>query len=157
MKMAETVPTEVYENLKVEINRLKVLVNDLTLQIQSTGILHQQGKPADQFILKVDGGSRFVRVHDIVFIKAESNYARIHLVNGDSVLTSKTLKYWIEKSSTCFLVRVHRSYVVNISKMISFHSGVGLVQMEDGNTIPYSVNMRKNMEQIVNGHHSNEL
>ncbi len=152
--MTERVPAGVYETLKLEVSRLTALVHDLTLRVNAAGGLNQPRKSSDHLLIKMHGANRFVKFHDILFIKAESNYARVYLVNGDSLLTSKTLKFWLEKCNAPFLLRVHRSYIVNISKMLSYHSGTGLIQMEGGITIPYSGNMRKNLQQTNADHHS---
>lgn len=76
-------------------------------------------------VMEVLGDRIFVRHHgkmekilldDILFIEADRNYCTIVTDKGNFTLTS-TLKAMEEKLPKSHLIRIHRSYIVNISKL----------------------------------------
>lgn len=65
------------------------------------------------------GKVNFVRIHDIMYIRSEANYAIIFMENGSKLIAAKPLKYFDELlSDTQVFLRVHKSYLVN-SQFIS--------------------------------------
>ncbi len=117
MKSIKMIPINDYVSLKMEVDRLNDIVEDLTCRLSKVNL----GAPLEKGIIVSSGGiSQFIKVSDIVVIKADSNYSTIHLANGESKFTSKTLKYWEEKCNASFLYRVHKSYIVNGRKINSF-------------------------------------
>ncbi len=58
---------------------------------------------------------RNVTVSNIVLVKAESNYSFIYLSDGSKIFTSRTLKHWQNFFNNQSLVRIHRSYLINVS------------------------------------------
>ena len=75
-------------------------------------------------------------------IQAESNYSILYLVSGESVFTSKTLKYWQEKCHVPFLQRVHKSYLINVHYITSFVPKTGEVLLKGGLKAHYSAKIR---------------
>jgi DNA-binding LytR/AlgR family response regulator len=99
-------------SLKIEVARLTAMVSDLTDQLKDAMQHSNIGMEKGIFIWS-QGRSTYVRIRDIVMIKAESNYSVIFLSNGYSYFTSHTLKYWVEKCDTPHFIRAHKSYVIN--------------------------------------------
>ena len=64
---------------------------------------------------------QLVKIHldDIEYIESIEDYIRIHLVNGKPVMTLMTLKAVLEKLPPTQFKRIHRSYVVPLSKVRS--------------------------------------
>jgi two-component system LytT family response regulator len=82
-------------------------------------------------------GYVFVRVADILYMKAEGSYVEIITANGKPLLVSKNLKYF-EGSLKDFVqfVRVHRSYLINVLQMKRFDKAErGIIVMNDGKEI----------------------
>lgn len=71
---------------------------------------------ADFLFARADGGLVKVSHADILYIEGLENYVRIHM--GDKVIVCLSTMKSIEDSlpSRCFL-RIHRSYIVNLSKV----------------------------------------
>lgn len=69
---------------------------------------------SDAVWFKDHGVTRKFWLKDIVMLEADSNYTVIYTSGGHKILSSHTLKYWIDEigSSHDFL-RVHRSYFIN--------------------------------------------
>lgn len=86
----------------------------------------------DYFFARVN--SKFVRVEiaDIIYVKAESpgNYVRI-VTEVDSFLQSLGLKDFSMQVPHTSLIRVSRSYLVNMNKIIAFDKGRVFVQVKD--------------------------
>lgn len=81
--------------------------------------------PRSKVSMQVLGDRIFVRHHgkmekilldDILYIEADRNYCTIITNTGNFTLTS-TLKTMEEKLPKNLLIRIHRSYMVNISKL----------------------------------------
>jgi len=56
-----------------------------------------------------------INLNDILFIKSDSDYTEIHLVER-TILSSDTLKSWKEKYKDEF-IQIHKSFLVNKSKI----------------------------------------
>jgi two-component system LytT family response regulator len=63
--------------------------------------------------LKTLEGIIFVKISDISFIKADSNYSYIFMNDRKKMVVSKTLKYIHSQLPKNLFVRIHQSYVVN--------------------------------------------
>lgn len=74
-----------------------------------------------------------IRTEAIFYIKSDADYTELYLTER-KVLSSEPLRYWLEILIPDQFVRVHKSFIVNISK-IEKVSG-SKIYMEDGNIIP---------------------
>ncbi len=85
-------------------------------------------------------GLEMVRVDQIVFVEADSNYTHFHLLSGNKILISKTLKQIEEslKEHDCF-IRTHQSFLVNTRLIDRYHRGSGgSLDMANGVQVPVS-------------------
>jgi two-component system LytT family response regulator len=135
MKSIKMVPINDYVSLKMEVDRLNDIVDDLTSRLAKVN-QGSSGALEKGIIVSSKGLSQFIKVSDIVLIKADSNYSTIYLSNGESMFTSKTLKYWEEKCNASFLYRVHKSYIVNGRKINTFEPKTRKLVL-DGDIIAY--------------------
>ncbi len=72
-----------------------------------------------RIVLPLSEGSLFIDMKDVLFLKSEGSYVRFFLIDGNSVLISKTIKDYeghLTKEEGFF--RSHRSYLVNINHII---------------------------------------
>jgi len=66
--------------------------------------------------LKIDGVTKHIPFEKIIRLEACSNYTQFYLSNtSKTVLTSKTLKYYVEQLSKDAFVRPHQSHLVNLN------------------------------------------
>jgi two-component system LytT family response regulator len=80
-----------------------------------------------------------VEIEDIIRCEADGNYTKICLINGELILTSKTLKEYDTMLMEFNFERVHNSHLVNmrhIKKYLNKESGY--LQLSDGTQIPVS-------------------
>lgn len=84
-------------------------------------------------------GVHLVEIEDIIRCEADGNYTKICLINGELILTSKTLKEYDTMLMEFNFERVHNSHLVNmrhIKKYLNKESGY--LQLSDGTQIPVS-------------------
>jgi two-component system response regulator LytT len=77
-----------------------------------------------QLAVKKHDGLSFIKISDINFIKADGHYTQLHLDAADFVLHDKSIDKLAMLLPKQF-VRVHRSYIVDINKVIKLKIGSG--------------------------------
>ena len=100
---------------------------------------------ADYFFVKCDHRYEKIYFNDILFIQGMQNYVTIHTSRAKYV-TLLNLKNIEESLSQKAFIRVHKSYIIAISKIDSIESHEILIQ---GNQIPLSRNYRDAVIQQV--------
>lgn len=82
-------------------------------------------------------GFEIIDTQQILYCQADNNYTYIHLSDGNSKLISKTLRFLEDKLEGNGFLRVHKTYLINLNAIKSYHKGKGgYVEMENGKTIP---------------------
>ncbi len=82
-------------------------------------------------------GFEIVDTNQILYCQADDNYTHLHLKNGGSKLVSKTLRFLEEKLDGNGFLRAHKTYLINLNAIKSYHKGKGgYVEMENGKAIP---------------------
>ncbi len=78
---------------------------------------HASAQPKEQEIF-IKSGYEHIRIaiHDIVYIKSDADYTEIHL-QEKKYLSSEPLRFWEEKLDSQQFVRIHKSYIINASKI----------------------------------------
>jgi two-component system LytT family response regulator len=93
-------------------------------------------------------GFEFVKFNSIIYLEAQSNYTKINLSNGNSIIASKTLKSFEELLPEELFFRVHKTYLVNLNFITRFTKiNEFLVELSTGEKIPVSI--RKKDEFIA--------
>lgn len=89
---------------------------------------------------------QFVDRSKILYCQSHSNYTTIHIDDGEKVLLSKALKQ-VEDILGAGFVRVHNSFLVNLSSVKAYMRGAGgSLEMIDGTIVPVS---RKRKEEVL--------
>lgn len=70
-------------------------------------------------VIFVKSGYKTVRinVNDILYIESQNEYVRIYLINDKPLMSLLSMKSLEERLSSEKFMRVHRSYIVNLSKI----------------------------------------
>jgi DNA-binding LytR/AlgR family response regulator len=81
-------------------------------------MVHLQVKYDDQFLF-IKSEYRIVRINfnDIRYIEAMSEYVKIHLISASPVMSLLSMKSLEEQLPTEKFMRVHRSFIVNLTKI----------------------------------------
>lgn len=73
----------------------------------------------DALFVRVEYQMRKIMLDEIEYIEALGDYLKIHLTQGRPVMTLMTMKAMLEKLPAQKFMRIHRSYVVPLAKIIS--------------------------------------
>ena len=84
-----------------------------------------------------------VNPYDVLYVKAMQNYCTVHLQDGNQILASISFKTTLLLFDTYNFYRCHRSYAVQISKVVRYLKN-GNVELEGKVLVP--VARRRKME-----------
>jgi two-component system LytT family response regulator len=125
------IPISNYAATLAEIEHWKEKYYDLQNQITEL-----RNKDKDTMVIKEGGMAKYIRLADIIMMEAESNYSSIFLTDGQHILTSKTLKYWIEKiGDHQDFIRPHRSYLVNKTHIATYQRSSKCLSLTNGHQV----------------------
>ena len=92
----------------------------------------------------------FLRLEQIAYLRAESNYTRIVLNDQTEVLSTRTLKAYERMLTDQGFLRVHASYLVNLEKLTAIRrNGSYTVVLENGATVPVSQSCREGLLRLI--------
>jgi DNA-binding LytR/AlgR family response regulator len=101
---------------------------------------------SDSFFIKNKGELLRVIQSDILFLEADGNYCNLYTAKRNHLL-SHTLKSVEEKLPFHKFLRVHRSYIINFSKIESIQDGYVFI---DGHKIPVSRSFKEALMNVLN-------
>jgi two-component system LytT family response regulator len=101
-----------FSNFLKAANKVKNLV-ELTANNQKESVR----TTADHLFVKSDYKLIRIELYDIKYIESQHEYIKIHLINSTPVMTQLSLKSIEEQLPPDRIMRVHRSYVVNLAKI----------------------------------------
>lgn len=111
----------------------------------------------DFFFIKTDAkGSRQVKVrcNDVLYIEAEQNYVKLHLVNGKVYTSHNTMMEMEESLPQHQFGRVHKSFIINYDQINSIEGDDIYLSENDkpkihvGNTYKKAFHEKKNLSLI---------
>ncbi|TDD74997.1 LytR/AlgR family response regulator transcription factor [Flavobacterium caseinilyticum] len=112
---------------KINFDRYKLLAENLANQ--------NTGKERIVFPSKI--GFEVVQANTIIFCKSDGAYTTVYTLDK-KYFTSKSFKETCELLHCSNFLRVHRSFLINVSFVISFKSDDFLLEMITGDKIPVS-------------------
>jgi two-component system, LytTR family, response regulator len=116
---------------------LKPIDADELMEVEQK-IVKELGRTAtssNEVIKVFDQGEQIViKISEIVFLKAQGSYTLINLAADKEILTAKNLNLMMSDFRTTRLVRVHRSYVVNLDYVKSYQpsGNEGILTLQGG-------------------------
>jgi two-component system LytT family response regulator len=82
--------------------------------------------------LPVAEGLLFVEIDEIIYLAAEGAYTQIYLTSGRKILVSKNIKSFEDSFRHPRLLRVHRSYIINLNRVKQYlRQEGGIIVMEN--------------------------
>jgi len=70
-------------------------------------------------------GLMFIKLKDILYCEATSNYTTFHLTDGRKYVVSKTLKEYEDLLADYHFFRIHHSYLINLQEIKKYIRGEG--------------------------------
>ncbi len=90
-------------------------------------------------------GFEVIPVNDIYFCKADDNYTELYF-ESKKMLVSKTLKHFDDLLTQHAFARIHKSYLVNVSKIVKYKKGKGgSVVLSNGKEIMVSASKKSDL------------
>ena len=94
----------------------------------------------------------YVQLDNIVNIDAHQSYCEFHFSNRPSILISKNIGTYEDSLVPFNFMRVHRSHIVNLSKVQEFRrTDGGILLMENGNVVSISRNKKEKVLKRLGG------
>lgn len=104
--LAETFKKFEYRNkLKTQQERIEILLANMNMgnTIKS------------KVALPTLSGYEMKKINDIIYCEGDQNYTKIHLVNDEQILVTKTLKFIEDLLPSTIFFRIHKTYLVNLN------------------------------------------
>jgi two-component system LytT family response regulator len=136
---------EAIEKLKQKQNLQQV---QLKLQALSQNLKQKDDKV---LCIPVQSGYEYIPVKAIEYIEADGSYTQIHLTDDKRKTVSKNLKHFEQiLEHAQHFVRVHRSYIINLERMVAFSkTGGGTITMANGRHIDLARDRRSMFLKII--------
>ncbi|GAB5382605.1 MAG: LytTR family DNA-binding domain-containing protein [Aliiglaciecola sp.] len=137
-----------YSQERVALEEEKSLRAKLEFKLEQS----RQQKAVQTLNIESAGKIEKVPVQDILFCKAAGDYVEIS-THSRQHLYSGSLKKILQELPTTF-IRVHRSYAVNLDKVIALkrESDSGHLQLSDETLIPVSRRMLPSVKESISAH-----
>lgn len=92
-----------------------------------------------QIVVSSSKSIRFIRQHEITYVKADNCYSLINLIDNSSFMTSITLKKYEVELDRRFFFRCHKSFIINIQYVKEItRNGNDYIILSQGTKIPIS-------------------
>ncbi len=116
--------------------------------------LKQQNLQENKIMINTNDGAIFVKVGEIIKLESESNYTVLYLESGKKIIASKTLSVFEEMLHELNFARVHRSFVINLTKIknIEHESGNYFAKMSDGTNVEIARRKKKEFFEKIAYH-----
>jgi two-component system LytT family response regulator len=127
------------------IDRARRLVN-----MQAPRGVPRAGRHRERFAVKRRGEIIFVKATDIDWIHAEGNYSRLHTERGTHLIR-ESLQSVAEALDPFVFIRVHRSAVVNVDrvvKLVSDEDEGTFIVLSTGEKVPMGPSYRSRLEEL---------
>lgn len=132
----------------VSIEELILAVNKVQQQLQSRQLIDRnrillentrESKPEkQQIILPTLDGFEVVKMEEIIRLKGNGNFTDVYLTDGSKRMVCRFLKHFTDILTLPF-VRIHKSHVINLGFVKSYHKGSGgYVMLQDGSEVEVS-------------------
>lgn len=103
-------------------------------------------------IIRADRKNHKIMYDDILYLESLNDYVRITLISDQVIVTKEKISKF-EKSLPISFQRIHRSFIVNLSKVESFNREMVFVK---GEQLPISRSYKKETNQRLNKSIANE-
>lgn len=115
------------EELKKSVSKVEKKVNsDFSARLEQL-VQNLKGGSNHRFKLALPSsdGLMFVKVDEIIYCEASSNYTNIFMADGKKYIVSRTLKEYEDLLADQDFFRIHNSYLINLNAIKKYVRGEG--------------------------------
>lgn len=129
----------------------ELILEQQQLQIRHlTEGLNSSEQEAKKILLKTSDSIHLVKLSDIIFCKSEGGYALFHLCGNNTILVSRPLSEYNDLMTDYGFCRVHKSYLVNMQKMLRFErEDGGYLVMEEDLRVPVASRKKDQLMDLL--------
>ena len=130
---------------KMSINNSSKNISELKTHIKENTII-------DKIVVKSNNNIHVIPLNEINYIESEDDYVMIHTLSGKH-LKHQTMKFYEEHLNKSMFIRIHRSYIVNLSqvnKIEKFGKDTYHVILKDGSTLKVSRSRYQELKLTLN-------
>ena len=106
----------------------------------------------DRLVVKSRGRIFFLDPEEIDWMEASANYVCVHMRNGASYEMREAISRLAERLDPSRFARIHRSYIVNVSKIreaVPCNSGEYMIVLKDGKELSCSRTYQSAIQSLV--------
>lgn len=139
------------EELIIAVNKVQQHIINREIFDRNKVVLEnfREQKPEKrQVILPTLEGFEVIKIENIIRLQGNGNFTDIFLSDGSKKMACRFLKHYAEILPFPF-IRVHKSHIINIQCVKSYHKGLGgYVILNDNSEIDISANYKENFLQF---------
>lgn len=138
-------------NIERFTEAVKRVIKRKNLNLEQLKILQQVSttNTIDRIVIKNLEGHHIIYTKDIVYLKADNVYTEFYLSNGKKLVVSKPLKEYEILTTQKEFYKSHRSFIINLNEIKTFHKGEGIITMSNNNHINLARDKKKEFEEII--------
>jgi two-component system LytT family response regulator len=109
------------------------------------------GRPLDRLVVRNGERYEFVPVAAIDWVESADNYVQLHCGSKQHLL-GETLTNLERRLDPCSFLRIHRSRMVNTSRIVAVHSlmgGIYELELNDGTRLTTGRRYREAVQQLI--------
>ena len=112
---------DLLKSIETRLSKIEKIKAEFMGQKEDPGI--KQVMNDDKIFIQVNGKPHLIKIGEILFITAESQYTSLNLINGVSYLLRKSVSKWEELLPQKNFLRIHRSTIINIDFLVKMEKG----------------------------------
>ncbi|MFT7155521.1 MAG: two-component system LytT family response regulator [Parvicella sp.] len=125
----------------IDIDQLSDIYNRLISETNSNSI---------KIRIPISDGYIWVTKEDILYIQAERSYSQITMTDGTIHMISKSMSWFTEQLDEMFFFKCHRSYIININKILSLsNKDGGFITLQGGHLVPIGKNKKQELINLL--------
>jgi two-component system, LytTR family, response regulator len=106
----------------------------------------------DQMAIPTHEGLEFIQIKQIIRIESSSNYSKLVLQNGKTLLVTRQLKDFEELLEDYRFYRIHHSHLINLNYIAKYIRGEGgRITMRNGDMIDVSRRKKEVFLKLIGG------
>ena len=102
----------------------------------------------NKLCIPVNNGFQLIDTDTILYFKADGSYTTVSLEKKKALLVSKPLSFFEEIPDEKLFYRVHRSFLVNVTKIVAYDANEGYIELVNSEKIPVSNRKRKYVSNV---------
>lgn len=129
---------KIVKSYKREITNPYSAIVELESMIEET-VQKISHKPSKYITISNRSGLDFIKVENVLYLSADSNYSLIHFTDGSKRMVSKSLIHFERELDSAIFLRIHSSYMVNKDKLVRLcRTSKPTLEIENGVILPIS-------------------